>query len=162
LASSEVDNLNALKFEPVANLYSGAAGVDPELIKGIEAEALVDGSYTLSQSTNARNWNLQLTSSTGKSGNLSFTLPSQGIYFGADLYDKPVPDARLYKELRLKGKVVGDGIFASGMTDDTQFKLIVRGRGNSVLGDFQHWNLIISGAKADYLFYGHFEGSTPP
>ncbi len=74
--------------------------------------------------------------------------------------DQPSPDTRLYKELRLKGKVVGDGIFASGMTEDTQFQLILQGRGGRALGDFQHWNLIISGAKADYSFYGHFEGST--
>lgn len=153
----EVDSLSQLKFAPVASLFSGAAGASPEVNKGIDVDALSDDPYTLSQSTNRKNWSLRLTSSNGKSGNLSFMLPTEGIYFGADLYDKRVPDERLYKELRLQGKVVGDGIFESGMTDNTQFKLILRGRGGHCLGNFQYWNLIISGAKADYSFHGDFE-----
>ena len=121
-----------------------------------------DDPYTLSQSTNKISWNLRLTSSNGKLGNLSFTLPTEGIYFGADLYDKRVPDSRLYKELRLQEKVTGDGIFESGMTDDTQFKLILQGRGGHCLDfRFQYWHLKISGAKADYLLYGDFAGSAP-
>lgn len=153
LNSSELDQLNKLKFAPVA--YS---------TRSDDADGHITESYTFSQSINERSWNLRLTSSKGESGNFSFRLPTQGIDFGADLFDQPNPDTRLYKELRLKGKVVGDGIFASGMTDDTQFQFILRGRGGNCFGDFQHWNLEISGAKADYAdhsFYGHFEGSNP-
>jgi hypothetical protein len=70
-----------------------------------------------------------------------------------------VADSRLYKEVRLTGKLAGNGIFASGINNDSRYKLILQGRGNGCLNpdDFQHWILQISGPQSSYSFYGSFK-----
>jgi hypothetical protein len=70
-----------------------------------------------------------------------------------------VADSRLYKEVRLTGKLAGNGIFASGINNDSRYKLILQGRGNHCLSsdDFKHWILEISGPQSSYSFYGSFK-----
>ncbi len=154
LESSQVETLNQLKFSPSAQLYLTAAGFDT--IKGIASNS---ETYTLFHSKNKRYWNFRLVDESGKMGNLSFTLPEKIIAFATDFYDQPSPDSRLYKELRLEGKVAGNGIFAAGMGGDSRFRLILQGRGNYCLNptDFKHWNLQILGSRSSYSFYGSFE-----
>jgi hypothetical protein len=70
-----------------------------------------------------------------------------------------VADFRLYKEVRLTGKLAGNGIFESGINNDSRYKLILQGRGGYCLDshDFQHWILEISGPQSSYSFYGSFK-----
>ena len=154
LENYDVAQLNELKFSPAAKLVVGAAGLEEN--KGI---ADPSETYTLSHSKNNRSWNFHFTDTKGKTGNLSFSLPPQKTEFGTDFYDKPVADTRLYKEVRLTGKLAGNGIFASGITNDSRYKLILQGRGNGCLNpdDFQHWILQISGPQSSYSFYGSFK-----
>ena len=154
LENYDVAQLNELKFSPAAKLVVGAAGLEEN--KGI---ADPSETYTLSHSKNNRSWNFHFTDTKGKTGNLSFSLPPQKTEFGTDFYDKPTADSRLYKEVRLTGKLAGNGIFASGITNDSRYKLILQGRGNGCLNpdDFQHWILQISGPQSSYSFYGSFK-----
>jgi len=154
LENYDVEQLNELKFSPAAKLVVGAAGF--ATIKGLASES---ETYTLSHSKNNRSWNFRLTDTKGKAGNLSFSLPPQKTEFGTDFYDKPVADFRLYKEVRLTGKLGGNGIFESGINNDSRYKLILQGRGGYCLDshDFQHWILQISGPQSSYSFYGSFK-----
>jgi hypothetical protein len=154
LENYDVAQLNELKFSPAAKLVVGAAGF--ATIKGLASES---ETYTLSHSKNNRSWNFHFTDTKGKAGNLSFSLPPQKTEFGTDFYDKPVADFRLYKEVRLTGKLTGNGIFASGINNDSRYKLILQGRGSDCLDsdDFQHWILQISGPQSSYSFYGSFK-----
>ena len=154
LENYDVAQLNELKFSPAAKLVVGAAGLEEN--KGI---ADPSETYTLSHSKNNRSWNFHFTDTKGKTGNLSFSLPPQKTEFGTDFYDKPVADNRLYKEVRLTGKLAGNGIFESGINNDSRYKLILQGRGNGCLNpdDFQHWILQISGPQSSYSFYGSFK-----
>ena len=154
LENYDVAQLNELKFSPAAKLVVGAAGLEEN--KGI---ADPSETYTLSHSSNNRSWNFHFTDTKGKAGNLSFSLPPQKTEFGTDFYDKPVADNRLYKEVRLTGKLAGNGIFESGINNDSRYKLILQGRGGYCLDsdDFKHWILQISGPQSSYSFYGSFK-----
>ena len=157
LENYHVAQLNELKFSPAANLFMSAAGF--ATIKGLASESETYTLYTLSHSKNNRSWNFHFTDPKGKTGNLSFSLPPQKTEFGTDFYDKPVADNRLYKEVRLTGKLAGNGIFAPGINNDSRYKLILQGRGNYCLDsdDFKHWILEISGPQSSYSFYGSFK-----
>ncbi|MCG5061346.1 MAG: hypothetical protein KA714_26105 [Limnoraphis sp. WC205] len=154
LDSSVLERLNGLKFDQTANLYTTAAGLE-ETIIGITSPS---ESYTLSHSKNKRSWNFRFINQQGKTvGNLSFSLPQTFLSFGTDLYDKPTPDNRLYKEERLSGRITGSGIFTPGMTSDTQYTFITQGKdNNSCSSPSEHWILKVSGSKARYSFYGKF------
>jgi hypothetical protein len=154
LENYDVEQLNQLQYSPTAKLVVGAAGF--ATIKGLASES---ETYTLSHSKNNRSWNFHFTDTKGKAGNLSFSLPPQKTEFGTDFYDKPVADSRLYKEVRLTGKLAGNGIFESGINNDSRYKLILQGRGGYCLDshDFQHWILEISGPQSSYSFYGSFK-----
>lgn len=154
LENYDVAQLNELKFSPAAKLVVGAAGF--ATIKGLASES---ETYTLSHSSNNRSWNFHFTDTKGKTGNLSFSLPPQKTEFGTDFYDKPVADNRLYKEVRLTGKLGGNGIFESGINNDSRYKLILQGRGGYCLDshNFKHWILQISGPQSSYSFYGSFK-----
>ena len=154
LENYDVESLNQLQYSPTAKLVVGAAGF--ATIKGLASES---ETYTLSHSKNNRSWNFSFTDTKGKTGNLSFSLPPQKTEFGTDFYDKPMADFRLYKEVRLTGKLGGNGIFASGINNDSRYKLILQGRGGGCLNshDFKHWILQISGPQSSYSFYGSFK-----
>ncbi|MCB8788995.1 hypothetical protein [Planktothrix agardhii] len=154
LENYDVESLNKLQYSPTAKLVVGAAGF--ATIKGLASES---ETYTLSHSKNNRSWNFHFTDTKGKAGNLSFSLPPQKTEFGTDFYDKPVADNRLYKEVRLTGKLGGNGIFESGINNDSRYKLILQGRGGYCLDshNFKHWILQISGPQSSYSFYGSFK-----
>ena len=154
LENYDVEQLNQLQYSPTAKLVVGAAGF--ATIKGLASES---ETYTLSHSKNNRSWNFHFTDPKGKTGNLSFSLPPQKTEFGTDFYDKPVADNRLYKEVRLTGKLGGNGIFESGINNDSRYKLILQGRGGYCLDshNFKHWILQISGPQSSYSFYGSFK-----
>lgn len=159
--SSTLPEIKRLKFEPVANLYVTAQGLE-----GIKGIASPSKSYTLSHSQNQRSWNLAFKNDQGKTGNLSFPIPTTAESFGTDLLDGSQGGGGgplLYKELRMEGRVAGNGIFAKGITSDTKYRLILQGRGNNCLNvdNFKSWKLQVLGSRASYLFYGFFKQLAP-
>jgi hypothetical protein len=149
--------INVLKPSPKASLYTTDAF--PDGTTGI-TEATME-SYGVSLSRDGRKWTLVLTDNKGRRGTLVFSVPFAATFLNADIHDGLKGGAGgplLYKELRLEGKVWGNGIFAKGITADAKFRLVLQGRGNRCPSaeDFKNWNLHISGPKADYSFYGSF------
>ena len=154
LQDFHLEILNDLVFGD-ANLYMTAA--DFETPEGIEFS---QSTYGLSKSSNGRSWNFRLIGDDGETaGNLSFFLPEEMISFGTDLFNAPLPDTRLYREIRIEGKIAGNGIF-SGLSNETQFKLILKGNGGPCpLGmEFEHWVLDVSGPGVYFSFYGELNG----
>ncbi|BAZ11200.1 hypothetical protein NIES4071_30260 [Calothrix sp. NIES-4071] len=97
----------------------------------------------------------------GKTGTLSLTIPANLVSFKTDLYENRGSSNQviLYKELRLEGKVAGNGIFAKGITPDTKFRLVLQGRGGNCMSaeDFKTWNLQVFGSRANFSFYSSFK-----
>jgi hypothetical protein len=155
----QVSELNALKFARAAKLYTDARGL--EAVRGIEPVA---EKYTLDASRGARRWRLTFRDENNRSGTLAFDLPANAQYFGADWREdaQPKPNGPLlYKELRLRGRVWGNGIFAKGMSGAPQFFLVLQGRGNRcpAVADWRNWRLEIKGAAADFVLFGNIENS---
>lgn len=153
---SEVNNL---KFSRKATLFMTEAGI-PEGLEEIEPEGN-DYNYDLTQTQNGRQWELKFKTKTGKTGSLSFAIPSTMVAFGVDLHDGTDGGTgpALYKEWRFKGTVDGTGIFKKSMTGKREFKLILQGRGNSCTdaSNFTHWNLAVTVTAGEYSFYGSFD-----
>jgi hypothetical protein len=65
------------------------------------------------------------------------------------------PEPVLYKEWRFEGEVNGTGVFKDEITARTKYVLVFQGRENScdVAENFTHWQLKITGKKADYAFH---------
>jgi hypothetical protein len=157
---STLKEINLLNPAPTASLYTtdafpeGATGID-----GI-AEGSNQG-YGVSLTRDGRKWTLVLTDNKGRRGTLVFSVPFAASFLNADIHDGLKGGGGgplLYKELRLEGKVWGNGIFAKGITADAKFRLVLQGRGNRCPSaeDFKNWNLHVSGPKANYSFYGSF------
>jgi hypothetical protein len=102
-----------------------------------------------------------------ESGTLNLPLPVKMLRLAADIHDgwtKPgYPEPVLYKEWRFEGEVNGTGFFKAGIVARTKYFLVFQGRGNSCDGaeDFTHWQLKITGKKADYSFYGELGAPVP-
>ena len=123
-------------------------------------------SYSLSGSLVGNVWKLTFRNG-DESGTLDLPLPPKMLRFAADIHDgrtKPgYPEPVLYKEWRFEGEVNGTGFFKSGITAGTKYVLVFQGRGNScdVAENFTHWQLKITGKKADYSFYGQLGAPVP-
>jgi hypothetical protein len=123
-------------------------------------------SYSLSGSLVGNVWKLTFRNG-DESGTLDLPLPAKLLRFAADIHDgrtKPgYPEPVLYKEWRFEGEVNGTGVFKAGITARTKYVLVFQGRGNSCDGaeDFTHWQLKITGKKADYAFYGELKTPVP-
>ena len=154
LQDFHLESLNDLVFED-ANLYMTPESF--EIVEGIESP---QSTYRLSKSSNGRSWNLRFIGDDGETaGNLSFFLPEEVIEFGTDLFNAPLPYNRLYREVRIEGKIAGNGIF-SGLSNETQFKLILRGNGGvcPLVMEFENWFLHVSGPGVYFSFYGELNG----
>ena len=157
---STLKEINLLNPAPTASLYTTDAFPDGTTgIAGIAEGS--SQSYGVSLSRDGRKWTLVLTDNKGRRGTLVFSVPLAATFLNADIHDGLKGGGGgplLYKELRLEGKVWGNGIFARGITADTKFRLVLQGRGNRCPSaeDFKNWNLHISGPKANYSFYGSF------
>lgn len=151
LETFQFETLNDLDLGSQADLYLTAAGFE-----GIEGIDSPQPSYRLSKSNNGRSWNLRFINENGETaGNLSFYLPGDAVYFGTDMFDDPRPDNRLYKEIRFRGNIAGNGVFAD-VTDEAQMTLILKGRGNVCLTstEYRHWILEVSGPGVSFSFFG--------
>ena len=123
-------------------------------------------SYSLSGSLVGNVWKLTFRNG-DESGTLNLALPAKMLRYAADIHDgrtKPgYPEPVLYKEWRFEGEVNGTGFFKAGIVARTKYFLVFQGRGNSCDGaeDFTHWQLKITGKKADYAFYGELGAPVP-
>ena len=154
--------IKRILFGTKADLWTGEA--DPE----VAAEGLAHPaySYSLSGSLVGNVWKLTFRNG-DESGTLNLPLPAKMLRFAADIHGelaKPgYPEPLLYKEWRFEGEVNGTGFFKAGITAGTKYLLVFQGRGNScdVAENFTHWQLKISGKKADYSFYGELGAPVP-
>lgn len=152
LSDFDFQEINRLQFSSSAKIFQTASGETP----GVASNST---NYILSLSKNQRRWNFQFRDEQGKTGTLTVTIPSNAISFKTDLYDNQQGGGGgplLYKELRLEGRVTGNGIFAKGITPDTKFRLILQGRGGNCMAseEFKNWNLQVFGSRSNYSFYG--------
>ena len=163
----ELGLMKEIEFSDAATLYLTEAGFD--MIKGlgeIENESGSDkfiqsgGAFDLVNIFTGKQWKFELRSPAGKRGILTLPIPSSMVTFKIDIHDKPDDNPNgpnLYKEFRFKGNVsAGTGIFRSSIARPSSYSLVFQGRGNGCdsASDFTHWRLEISGAKAQYAFYG--------
>lgn len=166
IEESLLTEINRLKPSAKASLVTTAAF--PEGVNGIAGITdATDTSFNVALSRSGRQWTLALTDAKGGRGALVFSVPPTATFLNADIHDGLKGGGGgplLYKELRLEGKAWGNGIFAKGITADTKFRLVLQGRGNHcpAAEDFKGWNLRVSGAKADYTFYGSFAPPAKP
>jgi hypothetical protein len=74
-----------------------------------------------------------------------------------------IPSRCFIKNGVLKGRLTGRAFFKAGITAGTKYLLVFQGRGNScdVAENFTHWQLKITGKKADYSFYGELGAPVP-
>ena len=150
--------IKRIRFGTKAELWTGEA--DPEA--AAEGLAHPADSYSLTGSLVGNVWKLTFRNG-DESGTLDLPLPAKMLRFAADIHDgrtKPgYPEPVLYKEWRFEGEVNGTGVFKAGITARTKYVLVFQGRGNSCDGaeNFTHWQLKITGKKADYSFYGELD-----
>lgn len=153
VGASELGELDLLKFSPAAKTFTTAAGVE-----GIKGIASASESYTLTVAQNGRRLTFTFRDGQRANGTLTLAIPFTAESFGADMHDPGTTDAgpMLYKEWRFAGRVDGTGIFKRGITPNTNFRLILQGRGNNCrnAADFKNWILQVNGPRASYAFYG--------
>ena len=158
----KVSVMERMRFGTTASLFTGEADAD------VAAKGLVHpaDTYSLSGSLVGNLWKLTFRNG-DKSGTLTLPLPAKMLRYAADIHDgrtKPgYPEPVLYKEWRFEGELNGTGVFKAGITARTKYFLVLQGRGNSCDGaeDFTHWQLKITGKKADYAFNGELGAPVP-
>ena len=154
--------MERMRFGTTASLFTGEAEAD------LAAKGLVHpaDTYSLSGSLVGNVWKLTFRNG-DESGTLNLPLPAKMLRFAADIHDRQAkpgyPEPVLYKEWRFEGELNGTGFFKAGITAGTKYFLVFQGRGNSCDGaeDFTHWQLKITGKKADYSFYGELGAPVP-
>jgi len=160
--ASKLSVIKRICFGTKAELWTGEAEPD-DAAKGLAHPA---DSYSLSGSLVGNVWKLTFRSG-DESSTLDLPLPARMLRYAADIHDgrtKPAsPEPVLYKEWRFEGEVNGTGFFKAGITARTKYVLVFQGRGNSCDGaeDFTHWQLKVTGKKADYSFYGELGTPVP-
>jgi hypothetical protein len=158
----KLGEMKRIRFGIKADLWTGEA--DPDVAaKGLTHPA---DTYSLSGSLVGNVWKLTFRNG-DESGRLDLPLPARMLRYAADIHDgwtKPGnPEPVLYKEWRFEGKVNGTGFFKAGIISRTKYVLVFQGRGNScdAAENFTHWQLKITGEKADYSFYGELGAAAP-
>jgi hypothetical protein len=154
--------IKRIRFGTKADLWTGEADAE------VAAQGLTHpaDSYSLTGSLVGNVWKLTFRNG-DESGTLDLPLPAKMLRFAADIHGelaKPgYPEPLLYKEWRFEGEVKGTGVFKAGITARTKYVLVFQGRGNSCDGaeDFSHWQLKVTGKKADYAFYGELGAPVP-
>jgi len=148
--------MKRIRFGTKADLWTGEADAEVAA-KGLAHPA---DTYSLSGSLVGKVWKLTFHNG-GESGTLDLPLPAKMLRYAADIHDGRTkepgyPEPVLYKEWRFEGEVNGTGVFEDGITARTKYVLVFQGRGNSCDGaeNFTHWQLKITGKRADYALYG--------
>jgi hypothetical protein len=147
-----LEELQKLKIS-TTNLYTDTGY--PDTIKGLIP---LGETFTASCLLKNKMWKFDFKDDKNKSGMLNLPLPANYVDYRVDLQEtEDGNDATLYREFRFKWKVGGGtGIFQKGITPATNYFLVLQGRGNNCTSaeTFTHWHLEITGAKANYSFFG--------
>jgi hypothetical protein len=147
-----LDELKRLQTK-TTNLYTDNGY--PETIKGISP---LGESFTSSFLFQNKIWKFDFVDNNNKKGSLNLPMPTSMVDFRVDTYNEGEPI--LYKELRFKFKLKsGSGIFSKGFSPANEYFLVFQGKGNNCTNaeDFSHWRLEITGAKANYAFFGELK-----
>jgi hypothetical protein len=155
--------MKRVRFGTKADLWTGEADAEVAAT-GLAHPAY---SYSLTGSLVGNVWKLTFRNG-DETGTLDLPFPAKMLRFAADIHDgwtkQGYPEPVLYKEWRFEGEVKeGTGVFKDGITARTKYVLVLQGRGNSCDGaeNFTHWQLKITGKKADYSFYGELGTPEP-
>ena len=136
-----------------ARLYTDAGY--PENIKGIDTES---DQFSVSGSFSKDYWTFSLVDEAKKAGMLNLSVPEKVRMFMVDPEpNKERPGVLLYKEMSFTGSVKSASGFAKkGESKDLKYELVLQGKGNicTAAQQFSSYFLTISGANADYKFYG--------
>jgi hypothetical protein len=155
-----VTTLEQLRFSSVARLYLNAAGFD--VVQGL---AEPSDQFSAAESLSRGVLTLDLRTKSGKTGTISFPLPSTIDEFAVD----PSPGSGnaepvLYKEWRLVARASTTGIFAGASAKGApQARLILHGKGNGCTdaAQFSSWTLQISGPGAQFTLFGKLGAPAP-
>jgi hypothetical protein len=152
----KLGEMKRIRFGTKADLWTDEADAE-DAAKGLTHPAYT---YSLSGSLVGNVWKLTFRNG-DESGTLDLPLPAKMLRFAADVHDGRLKqpgfsEPILYKEWRFEGDATGTGVFKDGITARTKYLLVFQGQGNSCDGaeNFTHWQLKITGKKADYSFYG--------
>lgn len=151
---STLKEIQKIRFSD-AELYMTAAG--EEDIKGLSS---IGESYKVGGMLQNNAWKLNFTDDKNKTGMLNLPMPEKMIDYKVDIHDGGDSGAgspNLYKEWRFKFNVKnGTGIFQNGIKGNTEYFLVLQGRGNVCTSaeDFKNWRLEITGKNASYAFFG--------
>ena len=158
---SKLSVIKRIRFGTKAELWTGEA--DPEVAAKGSAHAA--DSYSLTGSLIGNMWKLTFRNG-DESGTLDLPLPAKMLRFAADIHDgqtKPeYPSQCFIKNGVLRERLTGRD-FSRPESLPKPNTLVLQGRGNSCDGaeDFTHWQLKITGKKADYAFYGELGAPVP-
>lgn len=147
-----------LKFKKEAKLKLGE-GYD-EGIKGLSDP---EESFSLALTRQKDRYVFALKDGKNRSGNLTLLLPKSVSIFEVDTRDdteKTGYGPRLYKEWKLTGNVLGDGIFKQSAGPNRRITLVLHGRGASCTeaNSFKFWTLMVHAPKTEtYVFFGELE-----
>lgn len=160
--ASELGLLRRVRFGGTAYLFMTEAGLEG-VSRGIARPA---ENYTLSGSLAGGEWRLSFRGAGQQTGTLNLPLPARMSTFAADIHDGQTSGGGgplLYKEWRFEGRVSGTGIFRAGLGAPARYQLVLQGRGNGCANaeDFTHWRLKVTGARADYAFFGELGRPAP-
>jgi hypothetical protein len=157
LEGSQLSDLNELKFAEDAKLRTTAAF--PEDIKGFAATE--SDAYKISLSREKGSWRFDIKDSNNGAGTLTFKLPKTIDRFEVDFprEDNASGEPSLIKEWRIVAPVSGDGLFKAGLSKSARIRLILQGRGNNCTSgsDFETYQLIVSGPRESFTFYGRMQ-----
>jgi hypothetical protein len=154
LDASRRGQLDELKFNAAATLYTGEADTDD--IKGIDKPA---SDYELHVAQETNRWLFDFRDRSGRTGTLTLPMPDTISIFEVDPRTDPKEGGTgpsLYKEWIVSAKASGTGIFAAGLRGNARISLILHGAGNSCTdaGHFGRWTLEVKGPNADFSFIG--------
>lgn len=162
LPKYELDLLKDMKFGPAAELYTTPASFDD--IKGIAAvikefETTSSSELALVDAFTGSTWTLQFMTGGELKGSLVLPRPTLMTSRSVHIPDNTSTSSNvsLYKEWIFNGTVrSGTGFFRRDIAKPTKYTLIFQGHGNNCTNaeDFTNWRLDVTGAKADYAFFG--------
>ncbi len=167
LAKYELDLLKDMRFGPAAELYTTPASFDD--IKGIAAvikefETTSSSELALVDAFTGSAWTLEFMTGGELKGSLVLPRPTLMTSRSVHIPDNAStsPTVTLYKEWIFNGTIrSGSGFFQRDIAKPTKYTLIFQGHGNNCTNaeDFTNWRLEVTGAKADYAFFGKMKAA---
>lgn len=167
IATYERNLLKEMKFGTSAELFLTAGSYDDmkglkEVVKEFETTSASE--FGLVDAFTGSTWTLQFMTGGERKGSLVLPRPTQMTSRKVHIPDNTStsPNVTLYKEWIFNGTVrSGTGFFRRDIVKPTKYTLIFQGHGNNCdnAEDFTNWRIEITGAKADYAFFGKMKAA---